>query len=84
MANRYLLPVYRRVYGEEYDHRRIECRRNMQNMMYLLQEAWVPVGDYGFKMVGTCVYSDELNDDAEYEWKKENARRDLERRALGR
>ncbi len=82
MANRYLLPVYKEIYGEDFDYSKFENRLEMQKAIYLLQDMGVPVGDYGFRWYLHGPYSQSLQNDMYYEggnecvpltWSKEYA-----------
>ena len=72
MANRYLLPIYKMVYDEDYNHTIKEHVNKMQHMVYLLEEMCVPIGEYGFRLRSGSPFSDPLYFDAEYEWKLSN------------
>ena len=48
MANKFLLPVYKKVFGESFSYGRFEDRLKMQKMVYLLQEEGVNIGLYVF------------------------------------
>lgn len=67
MANRYLLPIYKMLYDEEFSYADFEKRMEMQKGIYLLQDMGVPVGDYGFRWYLHGPYSQELQDDMYYE-----------------
>ncbi len=67
MANRYLLPVYRALYGREFSYSNFEQRMEMQKAIYLLQDMGVPIGDYGFRWYHHGPYSQKLQDDMYYE-----------------
>ena len=49
MANRYLLPVYKILYGRNFSYSDFDQRMEMQKAVYLLQDMGVPIGDYGFR-----------------------------------
>lgn len=70
MANRYLLPVYKDLYGHEFDVSLFEQRMEMQKAVYLLQCMGVPVGNYGFRWYRHGPYSQNLQDDMLYESKQ--------------
>lgn len=83
MANRYLLPLYRELYGKDFHYAAFEQRMEMQKAIYLLQDMGVPVGDYGFRWYLHGPYSQELQDDMYYEdgkpltrmfWSEENTK----------
>ena len=67
MANRYLLPVYKTLYGEDFNYSEFEHRMQMQKAIYLLQDMGVPVGDYGFRWYLHGPYSQNLQDDMHFE-----------------
>ena len=67
MANSYLLPVYKRIYGSDFDYGKFEQRLEMQKAVYLLQDMGVPVGNYGFRWYQHGPYSQSLQDDMFYE-----------------
>ena len=51
MANKYLLPIFKRLYGRDFSYGNFDQRLEMQKAVYLLQDMGVPVGDYGFRSV---------------------------------
>lgn len=63
MANSKLLPVYKNLFGTDFDYHEFSDRVKMQKAIYLLQEMGVPVGDYGFHWYLRGPYSQELQDD---------------------
>lgn len=63
MANQYLTPVFRKLYGEQFDYSRFDHRMEMQKSIYLLQDMGVPVGEYGFRWYLHGPYSQSLQDD---------------------
>lgn len=67
MANRYLLPVYKMLYGRDFSYSEFDQRMEMQKAVYLLQDMGVPVGDYGFRWYLHGPYSQNLQDDMHYE-----------------
>lgn len=67
MANKYLLPVFKEIYGEEFSYSDFNQRMEMQKAIYLLQDMGVPVGDYGFRWYLHGPYSQSLQDDMYYE-----------------
>lgn len=67
MANRSLLPVYKKLYGKDFSYGSFEQRLEMQKAVYLLQNMGVPVGDYGFRWYQHGPYSQNLQDDMYYE-----------------
>jgi len=70
MANSYLLPIYRKIYGSDFDYGNFENRLEMQKAVYLLQDMGVPVGDYGFRWYQHGPYSQSLQDDMFYECRR--------------
>ena len=62
MANKFLLPVYKKVFGESFSYGRFEDRLKMQKMVYLLQEEGVNIGHYGFEWYKHGPYSQVLLD----------------------
>lgn len=67
MANKYLLPIFKDLYGCDFDYGNFEQRLEMQKAIYLLQNMGVPVGDYGFRWYQHGPYSQSLQDDMYYE-----------------
>ena len=67
MANRYLLPVYKKLYERDFNYSEFDQRMEMQKAVYLLQDMGVPVGDYGFRWYLHGPYSQNLQDDMHYE-----------------
>lgn len=67
MANRYLLPVFKELYGNDFNYSDFNDRMEMQKAIYLLQDMGVPVGDYGFRWYLHGPYSQALQDDMYYE-----------------
>lgn len=67
MANRYLAPLYRKLYGCDFSYFDCNKRMKMQKAIYLLQDMGVPVGNYAFKWCRRGLYSQELKNDMFYE-----------------
>lgn len=67
MANRYLLPLYKKLYDKEFNYSDFNQRMEMQKAVYLLQNMGVPVGDYGFRWYLHGPYSQVLLDDMHFE-----------------
>lgn len=67
MANRSLLPVYKKLYDRDFSYGNFDQRLEMQKAVYLLQDMGVPVGDYGFRWYQHGPYSQNLQDDMYYE-----------------
>lgn len=63
MANRYLRPIYKMLYDQDFEYTDFDNRMQMQKAVYLLQVMGVPVGDYGFRWYKHGPYSQELHDD---------------------
>lgn len=63
MANKFLLPVYKKVFGQSFSYSRFDDRLQMQKMVYLLQEEGVNIGHYGFDWYKHGPYSQVLLDD---------------------
>ena len=63
MANRFLKPIYHRLYGEVFSYSDFSDRLMMQKGIYLLQEMGVPVGNYRFTWYKHGPYSQSLLDD---------------------
>lgn len=63
MANRYLLPIYKKLFHEDFTYGEFEHRMKMQKAVYLLQDMGVPVGHYGFRWYHYGPYSQDLQDD---------------------
>lgn len=61
--NKYILPVYEIIFETKFEHDETNCRIKMQNTIYLLQELGTSLGDYGFRLSGTGVYSASLAED---------------------
>lgn len=67
MANRYLLPIYKMLYDQDFDYSDFDQRMQMQKAVYLLMDMGVPVGDYGFRWYKHGPYSQDLHDDMYHE-----------------
>ena len=67
MANKYLLPIFKKLYGCDFSYGNFDQRLEMQKAIYLLQDMGVPVGDYGFRWYQHGPYSQSLQDDMYYE-----------------
>lgn len=67
MANRYLVPLYKKLYNRDFDYSSFDHRMEMQKAIYLLQDMGVPVGDYGFRWYLHGPYSQNLHDDMHFE-----------------
>lgn len=63
MANKFLLPVYEKVFGQHFSYGSFEDRLKMQKMVYLLQEQGLDIGHYGFDWYKHGPYSQVLLDD---------------------
>ncbi len=63
MAKEYLKPIYRDVYGTEFDSASFDARMEMQKLIYILQEAGITIGDYDFIWYKHGPYSQELQND---------------------
>lgn len=63
MANKFLLPVYKKVFDQPFSYGNFEDRLKMQKMVYLLQEEGVDIGHYGFDWYKHGPYSQVLLDD---------------------
>ena len=63
MANRYLMPLYKQLFNEDFSYSDFSKRLKMQKAIYLLQEMGVPVGDYRFSWFKHGPYSQTLLDD---------------------
>lgn len=63
MAREFLKPIYRDVYGDEFNQACFESRMEMQKLVYVLQEAGVTIGDYDFLWYKHGPYSQELQND---------------------
>lgn len=63
MANKFLLPVYKKVFDEPFSYGSFDDRLKMQKMVYLLQEEGVNIGHYGFDWYKHGPYSQVLLDD---------------------
>lgn len=67
MANRNLMPLYKKLYGKSFSYSNFDQRMEMQKAVYLLQDMGVPVGDYGFRWYLHGPYSQTLLDDMHFE-----------------
>lgn len=67
MSNRYLLPLYKKLFDTNFTYSDFSNRMKMQKGIYLLQDMGVPVGDYGFRWYIHGPYSQSLQDDMYYE-----------------
>lgn len=63
MAKEFLKPIYRDVYGNEFNQTIFDSRMEMQKLVYILQEAGVTIGDYDFLWYKHGPYSQELQND---------------------
>lgn len=63
MSNRYLLPLYKKLFNDDFNYHDFDKRLQMQKAIYLLQEEGVPVGEYGFIWYKHGPYSQSLLDD---------------------
>ena len=70
MSNKYLMPLYHRLFGKKFDYSDFDMRLQMQKAVYLLQNMGVDLGDYGFRWYYHGPYSQDLQDDM-YEAMKE-------------
>lgn len=62
MSNIYIAPVYKAIYGKEFEMS-FAHRMEMQKAIYLLTEMGVPVGNYGFCWYLHGPYSQTLQND---------------------
>lgn len=72
MANKFLKPIYQKVFEQPFSYRTFEDRLMMQKMVYLLQEEGVNIGHYGFEWYKHGPYSQALLDDMYVEDKAES------------
>lgn len=72
MANKFLKPIFQKVFDRPFSYRTFEDRLMMQKMVYLLQEAGVNIGHYGFDWYKHGPYSQALLDDMYMEDKMES------------
>lgn len=63
MANKFLLPIYEKVFNQSFAYGSFDDRLKMQKMVYLLQEEGVNIGHYGFDWYKHGPYSQVLLDD---------------------
>ena len=77
MANCSLLPVYKALFGKEFNYYDFDDRMQMQKAVYLLQDLGVPVGDYSFRWYLHGPYSQKLQDDMYDEREGETGELDL-------
>ena len=67
MANRYLRPIYKMLYDQDFEYTDFDNRMQMQKAVYLLQAMGVPMGGYGFRWYKHGPYSQDLHDDMFHE-----------------
>ena len=72
MANKFIKPIFQKVFDRPFSYRTFEDRLMMQKMVYLLQEAGVNIGHYGFDWYKHGPYSQALLDDMYMEDKVES------------
>lgn len=63
MGNYLLKPVFKSIFGREFDPDKFEDRLEMQKAVYLLQNMGISVGDYGFMWYKHGPYSQTLQND---------------------
>lgn len=67
MANRYLRPIYKMLYDQDFEYTDFDNRMQMQKAVYLLLDMGVPMGDYDFRWYKHGPYSQELHEDMFHE-----------------
>lgn len=63
MANIFIKPIYREVYGEPFDYGDFGKRMKMQKCIYLMVQLGLNVGDYDFSWYKHGPYSQQLQND---------------------
>ena len=63
MANSNLLPIYKELFGEDFNYFEFDMRMKMQKAVYLLQDMGVPMGRYSYRWYLHGPYSHKLQDD---------------------
>lgn len=63
MAGKYLLPIYKAVFDEEFNYGDFDKRMKMQKAVYLLEQMGLGIGNYGYIWYKYGPYSQELQDD---------------------
>lgn len=63
MLNRYLMPVYKEIYGRDFKFDDFDNRLEMEKIIYLLEEKGVSLGEYSFNWYKHGPYSQALLDD---------------------
>ena len=63
MPNKYLKPIYFRLFNEQFDYSQFAMRLKMQKGIYLLEELGVDIGDFAFSWYKHGPYSQSLQDE---------------------
>lgn len=63
MANIFIKPIYREVYGEAFDYGDFGKRMKMQKCVYLMEQLGLNIGGYDFSWYKHGPYSQQLQDD---------------------
>lgn len=63
MANCFIGPLYKKVYGENFDYGDFGKRMKMQKCIYLIEQLGLNVGGYDFSWYKHGPYSQRLQDD---------------------
>lgn len=63
MPNKYLKPIYLRLFDEQFVYSKFAMRLKMQKGIYLLEELGVDVGDFAFSWYKHGPYSQSLQDE---------------------
>ena len=63
MPNKYLKPIYSKLFNENFSYKFFEKRLKMQKGIYLLEELGVDVGDFAFGWYKHGPYSQRLQDE---------------------
>lgn len=71
MESKYLHPIFKTLYGKQFDYTDPEQKELMSNTIYLLEEYGIPL-DYKFKWFSNKPYSQSLQNDLQYENQKEH------------
>lgn len=63
MANIFIKPIYKEVYGENFDYSDFGKRMKMQKCVYLMEQLGLNIGGYDFSWYKHGPYSQQLQDD---------------------
>lgn len=73
MANIFIKPIYREVYGEAFDYGDFGKRMKMQKCIYLMGQLGLNIGEYDFSWYKHGPYSQQLQNDMYEESGKEES-----------